>query len=196
MHFKSNIILASTSQRRLELLRNVGIEPTNIIDPKIDETDFKAIPVIKRAKEIAFQKAIAVKKRIPKSDNFIVAGDNIVVRGKKTYDKTDEITKVQKYLSDLSGRRHIVFGGLCVLSPSGEISKKTIKTEVFFKKLSYSELHDIALQTDGLNKAGGYAIQSMGCLIISKLKGSYYNVVGFCLFELVKMLKGLGWKKI
>ena len=196
MYTKSNIILASKSKRRLELIRQVGIEPTAVINPEIDESDFNAIPIYKRSKEIALQKVLAIKKNNIQNNNFIIAGDNIVFRNKKTYDKTDDITKVKRYLSELSGKKHTVFGGVCVLSPNGEISKKTVKTEVFFKKLSYCELNNKDLQKDGLNKAGGYAIQSLGSLIISRIKGSYYNVVGFCLFELVKMLKGLGWKNI
>ena len=196
MLIKSNITLASSSKRRLDLLRKIGIEPYRIINPEINEMNFEHIPVSKRPKEIAFQKALAAKERNPATDNFIIAGDNIVFRGKKTYDKTDKISEVKRYLNELSGKKHFVLGGLCVLSPNGEISKRTVRTEVFFKKLSNTEISDENLQKDGLNKAGGYAIQNLGSLIVSKIKGSYFNVVGLCLFELVQMLKGLGWKNI
>ena len=158
--------------------------------------NFEDVPIYKRPKEIAFQKALAAKERNPATDNFIIAGDNIVFRGKKTYDKTDKISEVKRYLYELSGKKHFVLGGLCVLSPNGEISKRIVRTEVFFKKLSNTEISDENLQKDGLNKAGGYAIQNLGSLIVSKIKGSYFNVVGLCLFELVQMLKGLGWKNI
>tara|TARA_B100000513_G_scaffold89701_1_gene37684 strand:+ start:47 stop:640 length:594 start_codon:yes stop_codon:yes gene_type:complete len=193
---KSNITLASSSKRRLDLLRKIGIEPYRIINPEINEMNFEDIPINKRPREIAFQKALAAKEKNPATDNFIIAGDNIVFRGKKTYDKTDKISEVKRYLNELSGKKHFVLGGLCVLSPNGEISKRTVKTEVFFKKLSNTEISDEDLQKDGLNKAGGYAIQNLGSLIVSKIKGSYFNVVGLCLFELVQMLKGLGWKNI
>ncbi len=196
MLIKSNIILASSSKRRLDLLRKIGIEPYRIISPKINEMNFEDIPINKRPREIAFQKALAAKEKNPATDNFIIAGDNIVFRGKKTYDKTDKISEVKRYLNELSGKKHFVLGGLCVLSPNGEISKRTVRTEVFFKKLSNTEINDENLQKDGLNKAGGYAIQNLGSLIVSKIKGSYFNVVGLCLFELVQMLKGLGWKNI
>ena len=196
MLIKSNITLASSSNRRLDLLRKIGIEPYRIINPEINEMNFEDIPINKRPREIAFQKALAAKEKNPATDNFIIAGDNIVFRGKKTYDKTDKISEVKRYLNELSGKKHFVLGGLCVLSPNGEISKRTVKTEVFFKKLSNTEISDEDLQKDGLNKAGGYAIQNLGSLIVSKIKGSYFNVVGLCLFELVQMLKGLGWKNI
>lgn len=196
MLIKSNITLASSSKRRLDLLRKIGIEPYRIINPEINEMNFENIPINKRPREIAFQKALAAKEKNPATDNFIIAGDNIVFRGKKTYDKTDKISEVKRYLNELSGKKHFVLGGLCVLSPNGEISKRTVKTEVFFKKLSNTEISDEDLQKDGLNKAGGYAIQNLGSLIVSKIKGSYFNVVGLCLFELVQMLKGLGWKNI
>ena len=171
MLIKSNITLASSSKRRLDLLRKIGIEPYRIINPEINEMNFEDIPINKRPREIAFQKALAAKEKNPATDNFIIAGE-------------------------LSGKKHFVLGGLCVLSPNGEISKRTVKTEVFFKKLSNTEISDEDLQKDGLNKAGGYAIQNLGSLIVSKIKGSYFNVVGLCLFELVQMLKGLGWKNI
>ena len=196
MLIKSNITLASSSKRRLDLLRKIGIEPYRIINPEINEMNFEDIPINKRPREIAFQKALAAKEKNPATDNFIIAGDNIVFRGKKTYDKTDKISEVKRYLNELSGKKHFVLGGLCVLSPNGEISKRTVRTEVFFKKLSNTEISDEDLQKDGLNKAGGYAIQNLGSLIVSKIKGSYFNVVGLCLFELVQMLKGLGWKNI
>ena len=196
MLIKSNITLASSSKRRLDLLRKIGIEPCRIINPEINEMNFEDIPINKRPREIAFQKALAAKEKNPSTDNFIIAGDNIVFRGKKTYDKTDKISEVKRYLNELSGKKHFVLGGLCVLSPNGEISKRTVRTEVFFKKLSNTEISDENLQKDGLNKAGGYAIQNLGSLIVSKIKGSYFNVVGLCLFELVQMLKGLGWKNI
>ncbi len=196
MLITSNITLASSSKRRLDLLRKIGIEPYRIINPEINEMNFEDIPINKRPREIAFQKALAAKEKNPATDNFIIAGDNIVFRGKKTYDKTDKISEVKRYLNELSGKKHFVLGGLCVLSPNGEISKRTVKTEVFFKKLSNTEISDEDLQKDGLNKAGGYAIQNLGSLIVSKIKGSYFNVVGLCLFELVQMLKGLGWKNI
>ena len=196
MLIKSNITLASSSKRRLDLLRKIGIEPYRIINPEINEMNFEDVPIYKRPKEIAFQKALAAKERNPATDNFIIAGDNIVFRGKKTYDKTDKISEVKRYLYELSGKKHFVLGGLCVLSPNGEISKRIVRTEVFFKKLSNTEISDENLQKDGLNKAGGYAIQNLGSLIVSKIKGSYFNVVGLCLFELVQMLKGLGWKNI
>ena len=196
MLIKSNITLASSSKRRLDLLRKIGIEPYRIINPEINEMNFEDIPINKRPREIAFQKALAAKEKNPATDNFIIAGDNIVFRGKKTYDKTDNISEVKRYLNELSGKKHFVLGGLCVLSPNGEISKRTVRTEVFFKKLSNTEISDEDLQKDGLNKAGGYAIQNLGSLIVSKIKGSYFNVVGLCLFELVQMLKGLGWKNI
>ena len=196
MLIKSNITLASSSKRRLDLLRKIGIEPYRIINPEINEMNFEDIPINKRPREIAFQKALAAKEKNPATDNFIIAGDNIVFRGKKTYDKTDKISEVKRYLNELSGKKHFVLGGICVLSPNGEISKRTVKTEVFFKKLSNTEISDEDLQKDGLNKAGGYAIQNLGSLIVSKIKGSYFNVVGLCLFELVQMLKGLGWKNI
>ena len=189
----TNIVLASSSESRLKLLKQIKLNPSCIFKPEIDEDSFNHLSFDKRVKKISYQKALVAKKKFKES--FIIAADTIIFRGKKNYQKTSNIKSVQTYLKELSGKRHYVYGGICVFAPNEKVSIKLVKTIVYFKKLSKEELNDKNLLKDGLNKAGGYAIQSQGSTIISKLKGSYSNVVGLSLYDLILTLKGLGWNR-
>ena len=97
--------------------------------------------------------------------------------------------KIRNYLKELSGRKHNVYGGMCVISPSGEIIKRLVKTEVYFKKISENELNNSKLLNEGKGKAGGYAIQGYGCRFVRKIRGSYTNVVGLSIVELNEILE-------
>lgn len=193
MKKETNIVLASSSNPRLNLLKQIKINPRFVFKPEIDEDSFDYLSFDKRVKKISYQKALKAKKKF--KDSYIIAADTIIFRGKKNYKKTSSIKNVQSYLEELSGKKHYVYGGICVFAPDGKVSIKLVRTIVYFKKLSKQELNDKNLLKDGLNKAGGYAIQSHGSTIVSKLKGSYSNVVGLSLFDLILTLKGLGWHR-
>ena len=195
MFGNDKIILASSSPRRKKLLLKIGLEPIKIISPNIDEKKIDTFPISKRVVEIAVKKAIHVKEKNNIKDFYILSCDNIVARAGRVYEKTNEKKKIRNYLKDLSGRKHFVYGGICLLTPSGMIHKKLVTTEVFFKRLSKNEINDEDLISDGKGKAGGYAIQNQGEKIIKKIKGSYSNVVGLSLFDISNMLLGIGWKK-
>ena len=131
----------------------------------------------------------------PSSSHFIVSADTIVYRAGKVYPKTNKIEKIKSYLLELSGRKHTVFGSICIISPDNRVVTRVIKTEVSFKRISNSELNDPDLLNDGIGKAGGYAIQSYGSLFVKNIKGSYSNIVGISLYDVFNILIGLGWKK-
>ena len=95
---------------------------------------------------------------------------------------------VKSYLQTLSGRKHLVYGGLCVLSTSGKAFRKFSKTEVYFNKILDNEITEQVLE-DGIGKAGGYAIQNFGSRFVKKIRGCYTNVVGMSIPELYKILK-------
>ena len=81
-----------------------------------------------------------------------------------------------------------------MISPDGQISKKSVKTEVFFNNIPNNEINNEMLVQEGIGKAGGYAIQGLASKFIKKIKGSYTNVVGLSLSDLYLMLKGMGFK--
>jgi septum formation protein len=192
---KTNIILASSSPRRVELLNQIGLNPEEIINPVIDESKIHCSVITKTVIEVAFQKANIVKKKYNFKDKFIIAGDTLVYRAGKTYGKAKDLDSVKKNLNELSGKRHYVYGGICVISPNGKIAKKLVTTEVFMKRISLKELGTSDILNEGIDKAGGYAIQGFGSILVKKIKGSFSNVVGLSLFDVFNLLIGLGWEK-
>ena len=195
MKKKTNIILASSSLRRVALLNQIGLNPEEIINPIIDESKIHCSVITKTVIEIAFQKANFVKNKYNFKDKFIIAGDTLVYRAGKTYGKAKDLDSVKKNLNELSGKRHYVYGGICVISPNGKIAKKLVTTEVFMKKISLKELGAGDILNEGIDKAGGYAIQGFGSILVKKIKGSFSNVVGLSLFDVFNLLIGLGWEK-
>ncbi len=191
---ESKIILVSSSSRRVALLKQIKIFPYKIISHKISEDICQELSPSKRVKEISYQKALYIKNKI-KSKKYIIAADTMVVRGKKIFNKTDDTRLIKQYLKQLSGKKHTVFGGICIISPTGVLSKKVIKTDVFFRRLLENDFNNQELINDGRGKAGGYAIQSYGSMLVKKIRGSYFNIVGLSIYDVLLMLKGLGWSR-
>tara|TARA_B100000989_G_C19432214_1_gene423572 strand:- start:106 stop:738 length:633 start_codon:yes stop_codon:yes gene_type:complete len=188
------IILASSSQRRLDLLQKMGIKPYKVLKPEIEESSEK-IQIKCKSKDIAYRKAKFVHNYYEIKNKYIIAADTLVYRSGLVYEKAKNRNEVLESLKKLSGKKHYVYGGICIISPNNKILKRVIITEVFFKKLSHNDLNDSELLAEGIGKAGGYAIQGKGSLLVKKIKGSFYNIVGLSIFELNNMLLGLGWKK-
>ncbi len=194
MALKSKIILASSSKRRLDLLKQIGIKPDHIIEHNYDEeSHFKNEN--DNFKNIAKLKALSVINDKVCKNHFIIAADTVVCRAGKIYKKTNELDKIKLYLNELSGKKHFVYGSICIVSPKKKIVTRLVKTEVFFKRISKEELNNNTFLRDGILKSGGYAIQSFGVMFVKKIKGSYTNVVGLSLYDVNNMLSGLGWKK-
>ncbi len=183
-----NIILASQSQRRIELINLLGL--TNIVceSHKVDEKNFKwKKPYSKSVLDLSELKARSVKTTNNKN-SVVIAGDTMVIRAGKIFHKTNSISKIKSYLQTLSGRKHLVYGGLCVLSTSGKAFRKFSKTEVYFNKILDNEITKQVLE-DGVGKAGGYALQNFGSRFVKKIRGCYTNVIGISIPELYKILK-------
>ena len=194
MNIASEIILASSSQRRLELLDKIGIKPEKVIKPEIDEKS-KISNITIKAKDLAYRKAKFVQEHYKIKNKYIIAADTIVYRSGFVYEKAENKNEVLEYLKKLSGKKHYVYGSICIISPNNKILNRVVITEVFFKRLCSYDFSDNELLFEGVGKAGGYAIQGKGSLLVKKIKGSFYNVVGLSIFELNNMLLGLGWKK-
>ena len=185
-----NIILASSSPRRLELLNNLGLKKIRVINPKVDEKNFLEKSSLKKSvRNIAIQKALYVRG-INKDfkDSTIVAGDTLVFRAGRILHKAESKDIVKTYLNYLSARRHKVYGGICIISKEGKIFSKVVVTEIFFEKLQQVDMSDKLLE-EGIGKAGGYAIQGVASKFVRKIKGSYTNVVGLSIPEVYKIFK-------
>ena len=182
------IILASQSKRRIELINLLGFKNIVCKNHKVDEENFKwKKPYSKSVLDLSELKARSIKTK-NNENSVVIAGDTMVIRAGKIFHKTNSMSEIKSYLQALSGRKHFVYGGLCVLSKSGKAFRKFSKTEVYFNKILDNEITKQVLE-DGVGKAGGYALQNFGSRFVKKIRGCYTNVIGISIPELYKILK-------
>ena len=181
------LVLASASPRRLDLLRQVGLEPAEVDPADIDETPAaRELPRI-YAMRMARSKLAAVASRHPGA--VVLAADCVVVCSRRILPKTETETEARACLDRLSGRRHRVLGAVAVGFPDGTVRTRCVVTVVRFKRLTATEIDDYLRSGEWRGKAGGYAIQGRAARFVDFLSGSYSNVVGLPLFETVNLLK-------
>ena len=190
---KNKIILASASPRRLDLLKQVGIEPDEVIPADIDETPLKNELPKDLAQRLAVSKALKISEN--HQNTFILAADTVVGAGRRILDKAEDIGYARLCLETLSGRRHHVYGGIALITPDGRMIKNCIDTLVQFKRLTSKDIETYLESGEWEGKAGGYAIQGMAESYIKYIRGSYSNVVGLSLYDTMKILDGAGYKK-
>ena len=188
---RNKLILASASPRRVDLLAQIGITPTDIIPADIDETPLKGELPRDLAVRLARGKAEEVAKA--QSGAFILAADTVVACGRTALPKTENENEARDCLHRLSGRRHHVYGGICIITPQGKIMTRLCDTVVKFKRLTRGEIDTYIQGGEWDGKAGGYAIQGAAAGYISFLQGSHSNVVGLSLYDVTQMLQGNGF---
>jgi septum formation protein len=182
------LVLASSSPRRLELLRQVGLTPDDIDPADIDETPRRGELPPAHAMRLAEEKAMAVMRRHPGA--YILAADTVVACGRRILPKTEDEASARSCLELLSGRRHRVHGGIALATPDGRLVSRRVDSQVAFKRLSEIEIVGYLRSGEWRGKAGGYAIQGRAAALIRWVCGSYSNVVGLPLFETVQLLAG------
>lgn len=187
---KNNLILASASPRRLELLAQVGIVPAQVIAADINETPLKGERPDHLAVRLSQSKARAVAALHP--DAYILAADTVVARGARLLEKAADENEARAFLQTLSGRKHVVWGGICVIAPGGRESARVVKTQLGFKKLTPAEIDGYVASGEWKGKAGGYGIQGRAAAFVTSMTGSYSNVVGLSLYDTIQILTGLG----
>ena len=188
----SGLVLASASPRRLDLLRQLGVEPASVDPADIDETPGKAELPAAYALRLALAKAQAVAARHPAA--YVLAADTVVALGRRIMPKAEDAATARTCLERLSGRRHKVLGGLCVIAPDGRRALRLVTTSVKMKRLSEAEIDGYLATEEWRGKAGGYAIQGRAGALIPWINGSYHNVVGLPLAETMALLSGLGFR--
>lgn len=191
----SALVLASASPRRLQLLAQLNIAPQKIIAADIDESALKGEKPAAHAARLSMAKAIKVHEQLNDSHAFILAADTVVACGTKILPKAETAEQAEQCLSALSGRRHDVYGGICVIKPDGTAVTRIVKTGVQFKRLSEAEKAEYLQSKEWEGKAGGYAIQGLAAGYIKAISGSYSNVVGLSLYDTLQILNGAGFKK-
>jgi len=188
----TELVLASPSPRRLDLLRQIGIAPARVEPAEIDESPEKGELPARYAQRIAAAKLDAVAPRHPQS--FVLAADTVVARGRRILPKAEDKDAVRRCLELLSGRRHHVLGAIALASPGGKRIARLVDTSVIFKRLSEAEIAAYVAGGEGQGKAGGYAVQGHAAVFVRAISGSYSNVVGLSLYDVAAMLTGLGFK--
>lgn len=183
------LILASASPRRRELLARLDIEPARIAPADIDETPRKGELPRPYVQRMAREKALAVAA----DDGFVLAGDTVVAAGRRILPKAEDEATARECLTLLSGRRHRVFSAIALAAPDGTVRERMSETIVRFKVLSAQEIDAYIAGREWHGKAGGYAIQGHAEALIAWIQGSHSGVVGLPLFETRTLLKAAGF---
>ncbi len=184
-----HLVLASTSPRRRELLARIGLTPSRIVAPEIDETPLKGESPRAYVARLAESKARAVERA---ADEVVLAGDTTVAVGRRILEKPVDEADLRRMLALLSGRRHHVYSGVCVVDADGRARARVADTVVAFKRLTPAEIDWYVASGEGMGKAGGYAIQGRAEIFVRFLSGSHSNVVGLPLFETRALLTAAG----
>ena len=184
-----DLILASASPRRRELIARLGIVPGAISAADIDETPCKVeLPRVYAAR-MAREKARAVNG----GGAFVLAGDTVVALGRRILPKAEDAAAARICLKLLSGRRHRVLSALALKDPDGTLRERLSETIVRFKPLSPGEIDAYIAGGEWHGKAGGYAIQGSAEGLIAWISGSHSGVMGLPLFETRALLKAAGF---
>lgn len=186
------LVLASASPRRLELLRQVGIEP-DLVDPAdIDETPQRDETPRRLVARLAVGKAQAVAARHP--DAHVLAADTIVAVGRRILGKPEDEADARRMLTLLSGRPHKVLTGVAVIAPEGRAASRVVESRITFKRITDRELDAFIVGGDWTDASGGYKIHKLAGAFVTDISGSYTSVVGLPLYETLNLLGGLGWR--
>ena len=191
------IVMASGSPRRKSLLQAVGADFTVVV-PLVDEAGIENLAPETAVKQLAREKALEVRARLSPAGRkrLIVAADTVVAYRHHVLGKPENGAGAVRMLRMLSGRWHQVFTGLCLISPlDGRIITGYEVTKVKFRRLSPAYINNYVASGEPLDKAGAYGIQELGALIVEKVDGCYFNVVGLPLVKLDKMISSLNLKK-
>ncbi len=183
------LVLASSSPRRRDLLARLGVVPSRVASPDIDESPHRAEVPRAYALRLAVEKACAVDRA---AGEIVIAGDTTIALGRRILPPADTADIQRDLLGKLSGRRHHCLSAVCVIDAAGTIRTRLADTIVAFKPLSTAEIDDYIACGEGLGKAGGYAIQGRAEAFVRFLSGSHSGVVGLPLFETRALLKTAG----
>lgn len=183
------IVLASSSPRRIELMKELGLD--FIHEPPQTEEDNVTKDPVKRVEENSFRKAQSVQKQHPNS--LIIGSDTVVYLEGEIFGKPVDEAHASKILFNLSGKCNRVYTGVTVLnSNSGKTDTRHDCTKVWFRELSEQIVQDYVTSGEPLGKAGAYGIQGKGGDLIDRIDGSYSNVVGLPLELLSEILEYSG----
>jgi septum formation protein len=184
------LVLASSSPRRRDLLARLGIVPARVASPDIDENPRKGEVPRVYALRMAEEKAGAVERR---TDEIILAGDTTVAVGRRILQQAADTEMQRGFLKLLSGRRHHVLSAVAVIDAEGRLRTRISDSIVRFKRLGDDEIEAYIASGEGLGKAGGYAIQGRAEALVDWMAGSHSGVIGLPLYETRALLRAAGY---
>lgn len=180
------IILASASPRRLKLLKQIGLNPEILISD-INETWNGNICPSELSRQLALKKAQACANKV--LEGIIIGADTIVTLEGRIYGKPKDAEQAVEMIHSLKGKTHSVITGVAVLEqPGGKFFVDCEETRVVFKDLTDAEIKAYVNWGESWDKAAGYGIQGRGALLVERIEGDYFNVVGLPLQKLNKIL--------
>ena len=183
-----NIVLASNSPRRRELLAGLGIEFEARVLPDIDESYPADLPVMQIAEYIAHEKASAYLLTM-KDNDLVITADTVVIIGNEVLGKPKDEEDAKRMLRLISGKTHQVVTGVC-LTTTKQQRHFSVSTDVTFKNLPENEINYYITKYKPFDKAGAYGIQEwIGYVGVTSLNGSYFNVMGLPVQKLWEELK-------
>ena len=183
----NKIILASASPRRKELLETAGAE-FEIIVADVDESVPEGTKPEDAAIMTAEKKALAVAES--HKDSVVIGADTIVVAGEKILGKPTDKADACRMLSMLSGVEHKVITGVCLACGDKKITFAQV-SKVKFYDLTDDEINAYVETGEPMDKAGAYGIQGKGCVLVEKIEGDYFNIVGLPVARVMKELNKL-----
>ena len=181
----TQLVLASRSPQRRAILEQLGIE-FSVSVPEVEELE--AGPPIEVAVENAYRKASAGGAGSP--DALVLGVDTVVAVGPRMYGKPADAAAARATLEALSGRRHAVISGVCVIE-SGRHRTAAATTQVEFRGLNEPLIEWYVRSGEWRERAGGYAIQGRGAALVERIEGDYSNVVGLPVATLLQIAPGL-----
>lgn len=187
----ARLILASQSPRREALLRQVGLE-FDVTPSTVEEQIPEGLSPAEAARKLAEEKARSVASR--RTEGLVIGADTVVVVDGQILGKPADSQEARAMLRRLSGREHQVITGIAVVdAATGHERSDSVTTAVRFAPLSEQVIDRYVATDEPLDKAGAYAIQGFGALLIESINGDYYNVVGLPLRRLAELLGEFGY---
>ncbi|MEM7697894.1 MAG: Maf family protein [Verrucomicrobiota bacterium] len=182
-----SFILASGSPRRRDLLSEAGFS-FEVVAPDVEECEDLAVPIRELTSMNAALKADEVADRFPEA--VVLGADTLVLLGEKVFSKPTDRAEAAAMLAELNGRTHHVYTAVAIRYHAGDkVSDFSVTTEVTFKILNEAEQAAYHAQIDPMDKAGAYAAQDHGELIIDQIRGSMSNVIGLPMDEVTEELR-------
>ena len=186
----AKIVLASGSPRRQELLQRIGITDFDIRVPETDESYPEGLTPAQIVEYISWEKAEAAA-RLCTDDEIVITADTMVFLDDQRLGKPADEADALRMLSALQGRHHQVCTGVTVRQGE-KIRTESETTQVYFRPADEAELKGYIRTGEPMDKAGSYGVQGKGALLVERLDGDFFNVMGLPVLRLSRMLKDFG----